>query len=208
MADKSDLTTHNDQVSGILHTLVDTAAQVAAKDQDLMLDGEDIYSAPEKPAASSNETAVSTAPRNINFSQVGDAANVQRLTHQSANPSPQFNTRSSQQEETTVASTAESSTCNRVAGGLITGQPPAPSVRSYELTPQLEADFENGYDSDGDSAPPANVEGEQHVDEEDNIPVTPPAAAITPNPADTGTFVDIPSTEINKLKVPELRDEL
>jgi hypothetical protein len=44
-------------------------------DQDLMLEGEDIYSEPQMPAALSNEMVVSMVPQYLNFSRVGDVSN-------------------------------------------------------------------------------------------------------------------------------------
>jgi hypothetical protein len=75
----------------------------------------------------------------------------------------------------------------------------------------METNFEKGYDSDGESPPLADAEDVQEVNEEDNVPETPPAPVITPNSADTATsplFVDISLTEINKLKVAELKSDL
>jgi hypothetical protein len=72
----------------------------------------------------------------------------------------------------------------------------------------METNFEKGYDSDGESPPLADAEDVQEVNEEDNVPETPPAPMITPNSADSRTFVDISLTEIKKLKVAELKSEL
>jgi hypothetical protein len=43
----------------------------------------------------------------------------------------------------------------------------------------METNFEKGYDSDGESPPLADAEDVQEVNEEDNVPETPPAPVIT-----------------------------
>jgi hypothetical protein len=54
----------------------------------------------------------------------------------------------------------------------------------------METNFENRYDSgDGESLPLADAEDIQEVNEEGNVPKTPPAPVITLNSADTGWHI-------------------